>query len=321
MQMPLVDSIPSLDLSDFLGSNIEKKTQFVHDLGKAFESIGFVAISNHGYHSDRQEALYHSIRTFYELPEHVKEKYDGSHTAGQRGYTGKGKEHAAGRNVGDLKEFYHIGKAIEGSDSSHYQKNIFPDEVPAFKIETLNAYQTLESIGKQMLAAIALYLGLEENHFESRVNRGISILRPLHYFPIEHADQIPADAVRAAEHGDINLITLLMGASAEGLQVKRRDGQWIPITAVKDCLVVNVGDMLQRYTNGRLKSTIHRVVNPPKEKMTFSRYSVPFFMHANPDMDLSCLTTCITDECPKQFDDITAEQFLVQRLKEIGLIK
>ena len=126
--MPLVDSIPSLDLSDFLGSNIEKKTQFVHDLGKAFESIGFVAISNHGYHSDRQEALYHSIRTFYELPEHVKAKYDGSHTAGQRGYTGKGKEHAAGRNVGDLKEFYHIGKAIEGSDSSHYQKNIFPDE-------------------------------------------------------------------------------------------------------------------------------------------------------------------------------------------------
>ena len=321
MSDQLIDVIPTLDLSDFVKGDAGAKNKFVNDLGAAYESIGFVAIKNHGFLDDSQERLYDAIKSFYQLPDDIKLKYDGSHTGGQRGYTGKGKEHAAGRNVGDLKEFYHIGKAIPGSESGHYQANIFPTEVPAFKEETLNAYTTLEGIGKTMLSAIALFLSLEEDHFENKVDRGISILRPLHYFPIENPDEVPAGAVRAAEHGDINLITLLMGASAEGLQVKRRDGKWIPITAVKDCLVVNVGDMLQRYTNVRLKSTIHRVVNPPKEKMKTSRFSVPFFMHANPDMDLSCLATCISDTNPKQFEDITAEGFLMQRLREIGLIK
>jgi len=321
MQKELFDNIPTLDLSHFSTGDKEKKQAFVNDLGCAYESIGFVAIKNHGYSHESQEELYASIKDFYQLPDEIKLKYDGSHTGGQRGYTGKGKEHAAGRNVGDLKEFYHVGKEIKGNDSSHYQANIFPTEVPDFEKQTLKAYSTLENIGREMLSAIALFLRLEEDHFESKVDKGISILRPLHYFPILNSNKIQKDAVRAAEHGDINLITLLMGASADGLQVKRIDGNWIPITAVKDCLIVNVGDMLQRYTNGRLKSTIHRVVNPSNDKMKTSRYSVPFFMHANPDMDLSCLDSCITQEIPKKYEDITAEQFLIQRLRDIGLIK
>tara|TARA_Y100000739_G_scaffold185934_1_gene164668 strand:- start:487 stop:1452 length:966 start_codon:yes stop_codon:yes gene_type:complete len=321
MSSELIDKIPVLDLSDFLGGNVELKQKFVKDLGLAYESIGFVAINNHGYSVESQNSLYDSIKVFYELPDKVKVKYDGSHTGGQRGYTGRGKEHAAGRKVGDLKEFYHIGKEVKGCYSGHYQENIFPLEVPQFKKETLNAYSTLEGIGKKMLSAIALFLGLDEHHFENKVDKGISILRPLHYFPIENSSRIDDGAVRAAEHGDINLITLLMGASAEGLEVKRRDGKWIPITVVKDCLIVNVGDMLQRYTNGRLKSTVHRVVNPPLEKMKTSRFSVPFFMHANPDMDLSCLDVCISPDNPKKYKDITAEGFLMQRLREIGLIK
>ena len=321
MKEKLVDAIPTLDISEFLTGDEEKKQKFVNQLGLAFECIGFVAIINHGYLQENQEKLYASIKDFYQLSDAIKLEYDGSRTGGQRGYTGKGKEHAAGRNVGDLKEFYHIGKYIAESESDHYQKNIFPKEVPEFQTQTLKAYSTLEGIGKTMLSAIALFLNLEKNHFESRVNKGISILRPLHYFPIENVDEVPDGAVRAAEHGDINLITLLMGASAEGLQVKRRDDKWIPITAVEDCLIVNVGDMLQRYTNGRLKSTIHRVVNPPKEKLKTSRYSVPFFMHANPDMKLNCLEGCISAANPKQFEDITAEGFLMQRLRDIGLIK
>lgn len=321
MQHELLDKIPTLDLNDFKSGSEDQKSNFVANLGASYENIGFVAIKNHGFSEELQANLYQSIKSFYELPEAVKNQYDGAHTGGQRGYTGKGKEHAAGRNVGDLKEFYHIGKAIDGNDSPHYQDNIFPNEVPTFKTNTLEAYQTLEQIGKIMLSAIALFLDLEEDHFENKVDRGISILRPLHYFPIEDPNSVPDGAVRAAEHGDINLITVLMGASADGLQVKRRDDKWIPITAVQDCLIVNVGDMLQRYTNGRLKSTIHRVVNPPKEQLSSSRYSVPFFMHANPDMQLNCLSTCISDENPKQFDDITAEGFLMQRLREIGLIK
>ncbi len=321
MKYDLLDKIPTLDLNKFVKGNNKEKSKFVNDLGASYENIGFVAIKNHGFSEKLQSDLYQSIKSFYNLPEEIKNNYDGTHTGGQRGYTGKGKEHAAGRNIGDLKEFYHIGKEIKDSNSPHYQKNIFPSEIPSFKNVTLDTYNKLEEIGKTMLSAIALFLNLEENHFESRVNRGISILRPLHYFPIENTENIPNGAVRAAEHGDINLITLLMGASADGLQVKRRDGKWIPITAVKNCIIVNVGDMLQRYTNGRLKSTIHRVVNPPKEQLGTSRYSIPFFMHANPEMPLNCLSTCISDENPNQFKNITAEEFLFQRLKEIGLIK
>lgn len=321
MALPLIDTIPTLDLNDFKHGSSAQKSTFVSELGLAFENIGFIAVKNHGYNSENQAELYKAIKSFFELPDAVKQQYDGSSTGGQRGYTGKGKEHAAGRNVGDLKEFYHIGKYLPNDASDHYQANIFPNEAPDFKTQTLFAYDKLEAIGKSMLSAIALYLGLNENHFEDKVNKGISILRPLHYFPIENPDAVPDGAVRAAEHGDINLITLLMGASAEGLQVKRRDEQWIPITAVDDCLIVNVGDMLQRYTNGKLKSTIHRVVNPPKTEMKKPRYSIPFFMHANPNMDLTCLPSCVSEQTPKQYDDITAEGFLMQRLIEIGLIK
>lgn len=314
------DNIPTLDLSDFTVGNEEQKKQFVADLGEIYSEIGFVAIKNHGFKHEDQKQLYGTIQDFFFLDDLVKQQYDGSFCGGQRGYTGKGKEHAAGSKTGDLKEFYHIGKHIVGNKSQHYQANIFPKEVPEFKDKTEFAYNQLENIGLTMLKAIALFLNLEENHFNQKVNEGISILRPIHYFPIKDVNAIPDDAVRAAEHGDINLITLLMGASADGLQVKRRDGKWISVKSAPDSLVVNVGDMLERYTNGKLKSTLHRVVNPPKEKLNTSRFSIPFFMHANPTMKLNCLNECVSENNPKTYQDITAEEFLMERLKAIGLI-
>ncbi|HTE30780.1 MAG TPA: 2OG-Fe(II) oxygenase family protein, partial [Chryseolinea sp.] len=202
-----------------------------------------------------------------------------------------------------------------------YPENIWPAEVPDFKVSSISVYRALEKTGAYMLRAIALYLGLSENYFDNKIKNGNSILRPIHYFPIENPNAVPADAVRAAEHGDINLITLLMGASADGLQVLRRDGKWIPITALPDQLVVNVGDMLERLTNKKLKSTIHRVVNPPREAMNVPRYSIPFFMHPRSEMDLAVLPECIDDENPKLVDDISAGEFLDQRLREIGLKK
>src|SRR6478752_6744333 len=202
-----------------------------------------------------------------------------------------------------------------------YPDNVWPNELPEFKTIALEVYKQLERTGVQMLRAIALYLNLPENYFDDKVKHGNSILRPIHYFPIENPDAVPADAVRAAEHGDINLITLLMGASADGLQVLRRDGKWIPITALPEQLVVNVGDMLERFTNKKLKSTIHRVVNPPRHLMNTPRYSVPFFMHPRSEMSLAALPNCVSAENPKQWSDITAGGFLDQRLREIGLKK
>ncbi|WP_075349052.1 isopenicillin N synthase family dioxygenase [Algoriphagus marinus] len=322
----LFEEIPSLDLADFTSGSASQKAAFVAKLAEAYQNIGFVAIKNHGLSQDLQDRLYGSIKDFFSLPDEIKAKYEKPEIGFQRGYTGKGKEHAKGRNTGDLKEFYHVGQELSNIPDSdpikvEYPENVWPSEISGFKNDANEAYRTLENAGKAMLRAIALSLDLEEDYFEDKVAYGNSILRQIHYFPIENPDEVPADAVRAAEHGDINLITLLMGASADGLQVLRRDGKWIPITALPDQLVVNVGDMLERLTNKKLKSTIHRVVNPPREKMNSSRYSIPFFMHPRSEMDLTCLESCVTAQNPKQFEDITAGEFLDERLRELGLKK
>lgn len=319
----LYDEVPSLDLADFTSGDLQRKQKFVDALGAAYSNIGFVAVKNHYLNDALSKQLYDVIQEFFSLPDEVKQQYEIPGLAGQRGYISKGKEHAKGRNTGDLKEFYHIGQEVTENDpiKNEYPANVWPKEVPGMEKIGLEVYRSIEKTGVHMLQAIALYLGLDEHYFDAKVKNGNSILRPIHYFPIENPEAVPADAVRAAEHGDINLITLLMGASADGLQVLRRDNKWIPITALPSQLVVNVGDMLERLTNNKLKSTIHRVVNPPREKMNTPRYSIPFFMHPRSEMSLACLKNCIDEENPKAFEDITAGEFLNQRLAEIGLKK
>lgn len=323
MQSLTPDEIPSLNLSDFIGSDPASQDRFVKDLGKAFNEIGFVSITHHLLSASLQNELYQVVRLFFALPDPIKQKYEVKGLAGQRGYTSRGKEHAKGRTTGDLKEFYHIGQELDETEQAamEYPPNVWPAEVPNFKKACLEAFRALEGTGLAILEAIARYLDLPDDYFVGKVLKGNSILRPIHYFPIVDPGEVEPDAVRAAAHGDINLITLLMGASAEGLQVLCRDGRWIPVTVTPDQLVVNVGDMLERLTNGKLKSTIHRVVNPPPELMATPRYSIPFFMHPRSEMDLSSLASCVDEIHTRQFEDITAGEFLNQRLAEIGLKK
>lgn len=314
----LLNEIPSLDLADFTSGSPELKNKFVQNLGAAFTNIGFVAIKNHGLTEELRTDLYETVKQFFYQEDELKEKYELENVSGQRGYIGKGKETAKGHSRPDLKEFYHVGQPEPREDMFD---NIFPEELPDFQKLTLETYQIFEQTGKTLLRAIALFLNLDEDYFEEKVFKGDSILRALHYFPIENPDALPPDAVRAAAHGDINLITLLMGASAEGLEVLRMDGKWIAVTALPDQIIINVGDMLDRLTNHHLKSTIHRVVNPSREKMKFSRFSIPFFMHPRPEMDLTCLDSCVSAENPKVYVDMTAGEFLDERLRELGLKK
>ncbi len=321
MKDTLFETIPSLDLNDFRAPDSAQQQAFVHALGDAFTRIGFVAIKNHGLSQELTQQLYGSIQDFFALPAEVKQRYEIPALHGQRGYTPPGKEHAKGQTAADLKEFYQIGQVDAGAEANTlaYPGNVWPTEVPNLEAVATEAYQTLEAAGQVLLRAIARYLDLDEHYFDHRVRHGNSIIRAIHYYPIANPEAVPDDAVRAAEHGDINLITLLMGASAEGLEVLRRDGTWVPITALPEQIVVNVGDMLARLTNDRLTSTIHRVVNPPKEKMKQPRYSIPFFMHPRADTDLTCLDSCVSAEQPKKYEDTTAGEFLEERLREIGL--
>jgi len=316
-------NIPRLDLNTYVNGSPEERKRFSEEIGKAFNETGFVTITNHGLSKELIDKLYAQVKDLFQLPTDTKLKYEIAELAGQRGYTGKGKETAKGFKTPDLKEFWQIGQTVTDNDpvKNEYPENIVVQELPEFNPTTREVYQKLEAAGKQMLKAIAIYLNLPENYFDDKVHNGNSILRTLHYFPIEDPDSIPADAVRAGAHEDINLITLLIGASADGLELLTREGEWFPVKAHGEDVVVNVGDMLQRLTNNKLKSTTHRVVNPPRDQMKNSRYSVPFFLHPKSDMDLTCLESCIDAQHPKKYSDITAGEYLDERLREIGLKK
>ena len=315
-----MQKIPSVNLADFLSDDPARKQKFINEIGKAYEDIGFVALKGHFLDDSLVDNLYSEVKKFFNLPLETKRSYEIEGIGGQRGYISFGKESAKGKKEGDLKEFWHFGQYVENDPAlaEEYPDNVMVNELPEFNAVGKQTYKMLEKTGIYVLRALALFLELDEFYFDKFIKNGNSILRPIHYPPIKEE---PKNAVRAAAHGDINLITLLMGAQGKGLQVQNHAGEWIDAIAEPDELVINVGDMLSRHSNNRLKSTIHRVVNPPRELWGTSRYSIPFFMHPISSMPLNCLDNCITEENPKQFENITAGEFLNERLVELGLIK
>lgn len=312
-------NIPVVDLADFLSGDETCKQNFVQELGKAYEEVGFVAVKNHGIPDDLIADLYNYVQKFYAQPDDVKLSYEKKELAGQRGYTSFGREHAKGFDAPDLKEFFQYGQTVEdGGKTEEYPDNVTVDQIPQFTPTLYKAYRAFEKSGKALLRAIALYLGLDEHYFDQWVHNGNSILRAIHYPPIKGE---PKSAIRAEQHEDINLITLLVGASADGLQILTKQGDWVGVTSLPEQIVVNVGDMLQRLTNNKLRSTTHRVVNPPRELWGTSRFSIPFFLHPKSDMNLTSLESTIDEQHPKAYEDATAGEYLDERLREIGLKK
>jgi isopenicillin N synthase-like dioxygenase len=312
--------IPTVDLSKFVHGNAAQRAEFVQELGRAFHEVGFVAVEKHGIPKELVDRFYQTSKAFFNLPEDVKRQYEIPELAGQRGYTSFGKEHAKQSKVADLKEFFQIGQEVP---AGHPRKTEYPDNVQVGEVEDFSRlgrelYRKFEETGGHLLRAIALFLGLEENYFDDKITFGNSILRSIYYPPITRE---PESAIRAEQHEDINLITLLVGASAGGLELLNAQDRWMPITPEADEIVINVGDMLQRLTNNYLKSTTHRVVNPPREEWHLPRLSIPFFLHPVGSMDLTCLPSTVTDERPLAYDPITAGEYLDERLREIGLKK
>ena len=308
--------IPVLALTDFDG----RRGSFTDELGRAWREFGFVGITDHGMDDAIIDRAYSAFREFFALADDTKRQYHRPGIGGARGYTGFGIEQAKGHDVPDLKEFWHVGREIEG-DNPHpdiLHPNEWPQEVTGFRSAALGVYRALEKVGNRVLSAAALDLDLPADWFADKTDCGNSILRPLHYPPIDNA---PEGAVRAAQHEDINLITLLVGSKEQGLEILTRDGRWIAVTTLPGTIVVNVGDMLQRLTNHVYPSTTHRVVNPPGAAARQSRYSVPFFLHPNPDFLIETLPGCASEDNPNRYPEpITAHDYLMQRLREIRLI-
>ena len=306
--------IPTLDIRRFETD----RTAFVAELGAAYREWGFAGIRGHGIPQDVIDGAYDAFTAFFALPEDVKKQYHVPGGGGARGYTPFGVETAKDSKYFDLKEFWHVGREVRDEKYAEAMPaNVWPSEVPEFRARALALYDALDGLGSRMLSALALGLDLPEDYFADKTNNGNSILRPIHYPPIT-TDDVPN--VRAGAHEDINLITLLVGASAEGLQVLSRKGEWVPYTADADTIVVNIGDMLQRLTNHVLPSTTHRVVNPPGEKARQPRYSTPFFLHPNPDFLIDVLPNCVSADNPSRYPEpITAQGYLDERLREIKL--
>lgn len=313
-------NIPVVDLSKFVNGNEDQRNAFVKEIGNAFHEVGFVGVVNHGIPKQLVKDFYDTSKAFFSQPVEIKRSYEVKNLAGQRGYTSFGKEHAKQSKVADLKEFFQIGQYVDADDplKPEYPDNPVVKEIPHFSDYGKQLYKAFESSGSHLLKAIALFLNLDETYFDGFIEKGNSILRTIHYPPITSE---PDSAIRAEQHEDINLITLLVGASAGGLQLLDNDGVWLDITPGEDEIVINVGDMLQRLTNNYLKSTTHRVVNPPRHEWHRPRLSIPFFLHPKSEMDLTCLSSCVTEELPLAYEPITAGEYLDERLREIGLKK
>lgn len=311
-----MDGIPTLDIRRFE----HDRERFVAELGEAYRRFGFCGISGHGLDPRMLEGAYAAFAQFFALKDTAKCRYFVPGSGGVRGYTPFRVETAKGATHPDLKEFWHIGRELPpGSPHADVMPpNLWPEEVPGFRRYGLALYEALERLGGRVLSALALHIGLAADWFQDKTDHGNSILRPLHYPPIE-TPHVPA--VRSGAHEDINLITLLVGASDAGLQLLTREGRWLPVTTQGDTIVVNIGDMLQRLTNHVYPSTTHRVVNPLGDAGRRSRYSVPFFLHFNPDVLIDVLPQCISEDNPNRYPEpITANDYLQQRLREIRLL-
>jgi isopenicillin N synthase-like dioxygenase len=312
----MANHVPTLDIRRFDND----RDAFVAELGAAYREWGFAGIRGHGIPQTLIDGAYDAFVRFFALPAEVKAKYHLKGTGGARGYTPFGIETAKDSRYPDLKEFYHIGRELPPGSKfvDVMAPNVWPAEIADFHDEGLALYNALDALGSRVLRALALHIGLAEDFFADKTNVGNSILRPIHYPPIT-TPEVPN--VRAGAHEDINFITLLVGASAAGLEVKSRAGEWVPFTSDADTIVVNIGDMMQRLTNHVYPSTTHRVVNPPGEAARKPRYSVPFFLHPNPDIVLDPLAACVTADNPRRYDtSITAHEYLQERLREIKLI-
>lgn len=310
--------VPTLSLASYTKGSETERSEFIEQLFIGLKEYGFIILKDHNVKAEDLHKAYDILKKFYALPTDIKKTYISPKAGFQRGYTPFGQEHAKDSPVMDLKEFWHVGRVLPAGHelSTVYPENVWPQEVPEFQPHFTKLYAALEEAGSIMLEALTGPLQVEKDFFAKMTKDGNSILRLLHYPPIPEG--VDPRCVRAAAHEDINFITILPAATASGLQLKDRDGTWLDIESEADTLIVDVGDMLARLTNDVLPSTTHRVINPQDGKNQ-SRYSMPFFMHPHPEAMLSCLPSC--KGAGAKYADITGQEFLMQRLKEIGLIK
>jgi isopenicillin N synthase-like dioxygenase len=308
--------VPELSLLSYLNGSDSDKKKFVTDLFNGLKEYGFIILTDHTVSDEVMKKGYEAVHKFYSLPVDIKLNYVCPKGGGQRGYTAFGIEHAKDNNMPDLKEFWHVGREVPITHkyNEFYPRNIWPTEVPEFKEHLENLYKKLDLSAQIILEALGQALDVPSDFFKNIISDGNSILRPIHYPPL--GNKPPEGSVRAASHEDINIITILMGATDGGLELLDKDGTWLPVVTKPGQLIVDSGDMMKVVTNDVLPATTHRVANP--KDLTKARYSMPFFVHPNPEAMLACIPSCVGEGV--KYEPINGNEFLKQRLREIGLM-
>ena len=296
---------------------LENPQEFAQKLGENHKRTGFCGINHHPISESLVNQSLEIFSEFFERSEEFKMQYFKKDLGGARGYTPYKIETPKGGNHADLKEFWQVGRDL--SEDHPYKKymfdNVHVSEIEDFQRTVGELYKAFDEFGKELMKAIAIYLELDKQYFNSHINEGNSVLRAIHYPPYEIES-----GERSGPHGDINLITLLIGGNKPGLEICI-DNEWHPVETPQRTVVCNVGDMLERFTNHSLPSVIHRVNTPSDASKNSSRFSIPFFLHPNPDWFIQTLGSCVDDDHPNQYPEgIMADDFLQQRLYEIKLL-
>ncbi len=315
--MTVEQTIPVVNLADYDSDDPKAREAFVQKFGEGLNELGFVAVEGHGVPQELIDKNYELFEQFFGLDDDTKRKYERPESGRQRGYTPFGLEHAKDSEKPDLKEFWHVGREVEPGSAlaERMPPNVWPEELPEFRENALALYDALEKSALRMLAAISEYLGQPKDFIPGKATDGNSVIRIIHYPVCDGFDE--PGTMRAAEHEDINLITLLPAATDSGLEILTRDGEWLPVPSLEGQLIVDTGDMMKRLTNDVIPATTHRVVNPQGEPEP--RYSMPFFVHPHPDASLEVIDECVPEgEAPK-YEPTTADEYLQQRLREIGV--
>ena len=308
--------VPELSMLSYVNGTEADKTAFIDGLFGGLKDYGFIILKDHIIDQAKVDRAYDLVHEFFQLPTKTKMNYFDDRIAGQRAYTPFRTEHAKDNPNPDLKEFWHVGRDLS-ADSQYkgvYPENIWPSEIAEFKAAFQQLYSAMDQTAVVLLEALGTALDVPAGYFKDMIDDGNSILRTIHYPPTKGQDT--HNSIRAAAHEDINLITMLVGATASGLQLLDRDGTWLDVNSKPGQIVVDTGDMMSRLTNNLLPATTHRVINP--EADSEARYSMPYFVHPHSKAMLSCLKSCEGEG--RKFEDITAGAFLEQRLKEIGLM-
>ena len=316
--MEAIRKVPELSLMSFVNGTTNDKVKFTNELFRGLKDYGFIVLVDHPVDYKLTQRAYDLVHEFFQLPTETKKRYVCKEGGGQRGYTAFGVEHARDSKYPDLKEFWHVGRDVlvdEAKFRNYFPKNLWPSEIPDFREVMLKLFNGMDATSTIVLDSLGMALDVPQSYFRKMLQDGNSIVRAIHYPPL--SSEAPKNAVRAAAHEDINLITVMVGATTSGLELLDRDGKWLPVMCNEKQLVVDSGDMLSRITNDVIPATTHRVVNP--DDATTNRYSMPFFTHPNPDTILSCIPSC--RGTGEKYASINSNEWLKIRLEEIGLTK